>query len=71
MVKAIHDEHYLLEQLGEAEVDYDEEEDEEEVKEFADDQEWEDYFNKERIEPTLKYIKDNPNERLLVSLFSS
>ena len=84
LVKAIEDEHCLLEQYGLEEADACgivhfegegegegevEEEVEEEVKEFKDEKEWEDYLYKEKINPTLAYIKENPDKRYIFISF--
>lgn len=80
LVKAIEDEHCLLEQYGMGEGDEevkgegDEEgegegEAEEEVKEFKDEKEWEEYLYKEKINPTLAYIKENKDKRYIIVSF--
>ena len=71
MVQAIQDEHCLLEQLGQ-EVEEEEdviEEDSKENKESMNETEFEDYLKKEKIIPTLAYIKENPDKRHIVISF--
>eukprot|EP00345_Euplotes_harpa_P016902 CAMPEP_0168342490 /NCGR_PEP_ID=MMETSP0213-20121227/15425_1 /TAXON_ID=151035 /ORGANISM="Euplotes harpa, Strain FSP1.4" /LENGTH=264 /DNA_ID=CAMNT_0008349397 /DNA_START=13 /DNA_END=807 /DNA_ORIENTATION=- len=71
MVKAIQDEHQFLEQFGVNDGGEEEDglEEYEEAKQFEDDQGWEEYFQKERINPTLAYIKENPSKRFVLISF--
>lgn len=68
MVQAIRDEHCFLEQFGQ-EIEDEEVEEIKDKKEDMDDKEFEDYLNKEKIAPTLKYIKENPDKRHIVISF--
>jgi len=76
LFNSIRIDNYLLDMYGFIDDEEEEEEEEEEEKEeeepdgIEDDHQWEDYLEKEKIIPTLKYIKSNPQECLLVSVGS-
>lgn len=70
IIQFLKDEHTLLEQYGQGVDDEDDEdEDNKESAEDMDEKEFEDYLNKEKIAPTLKYIKENPDKRHIVISF--
>lgn len=58
IVKAIHDEHHLLEKYG-----FEEDEGEQEEEQFIQPEDFDDYLLKEKINPTLNYIKEHKDER--------
>jgi hypothetical protein len=64
LVQAIHDEHDLLEKYGQDEGEEDREEDQ-----YCEGQDFDDYLQKEKINPTLDYIKDNADKRWIFISF--